>query len=123
MRSQGRPSRRSFLIGTGCAGFSLGAPMRAEAQIGPDEFRVLRAHGVGAGAATSARPMLRYNGALPGPTLRLKRGEELRVRLINELAEPTSVHWHGVRLANPMDGVPQLTQSATAPGESFDYRF
>jgi FtsP/CotA-like multicopper oxidase with cupredoxin domain len=53
----------------------------------------------------------------------VKRGEELRVRLLNELAEPTSVHWHGVRLPNTMDGVPQLTQSAIAPGASFDYRF
>ena len=117
MRSQGRLSRRSFLIGTGCAAVSAGATARA--QVGSDEFRVLRAQAL----SSSTRPTLRYNGALPGPTLRMKRGEELRVRLVNELAEPTSVHWHGVRLANAMDGVPQLTQSATAPGESFDYRF
>jgi FtsP/CotA-like multicopper oxidase with cupredoxin domain len=124
MRSQGRLSRRSFLIGTGCAGLSLGAPPCARAQIGSDEFRVLRAQTTGAGSRpSSARPTLRYNGALPGPTLRVKRGQELRVRLVNELAEPTSVHWHGVRLAYAMDGVPPLTQSATAPGESFDYRF
>jgi FtsP/CotA-like multicopper oxidase with cupredoxin domain len=124
MRSQGRLSRRSFLIGTGCAGLSLGAPLRARAQVGSDEFRVLRAQVAGpASQPSSARPTLRYNGVLPGPTLRVKRGEELRVRLVNELAEPTSVHWHGVRLPNAMDGVPQLTQSATAPGASFDYRF
>jgi FtsP/CotA-like multicopper oxidase with cupredoxin domain len=55
--------------------------------------------------------------------LRAKRGETLRVRLINELAEPTSVHWHGVRLPNAMDGVPQLTQAAVAPSTSFDYVF
>ena len=124
MRSQGRLSRRSFLIGTGCAGFGLGTPLRAQAQVSAHEFRLLRTQAAGAGTPpSSGRPALRYNGALPGPTLRAKRGEELRVRLVNELAEPTSVHWHGVRLANPMDGVPQLTQSATAPGESFDYRF
>jgi FtsP/CotA-like multicopper oxidase with cupredoxin domain len=122
MRSQGRPSRRSFLIGTGCAAASLCAAARA--QVGAHEFRVLRAQVAGAGTQpSSARPTLRYNGVLPGPTLRGKRGEELRVRLVNELAEPTSVHWHGVRLPNAMDGVPPLTQSATAPGESFDYRF
>ena len=55
--------------------------------------------------------------------LRLKRGEELRVRLVNELPEPTTIHWHGVRLPNSMDGVPHLTQAPVAPGASFDYRF
>jgi FtsP/CotA-like multicopper oxidase with cupredoxin domain len=123
MRSRGRLSRRCFLIGAGGAVLSLGAPLRARAQIGTDEFRVLRAQAAGAGSQpSSVPPTLRYNGALPGPTLRGKRGEELRVRLVNELAEPTSVHWHGVRLPNAMDGVP-LTQSAIAPGASFDYRF
>src|SRR5262249_27177333 len=52
-----------------------------------------------------------YDGTVPGPTLRIKRGEDLRVRVINDLAEPTSVHWHGVRLPNAMDGVPGLTQA------------
>jgi FtsP/CotA-like multicopper oxidase with cupredoxin domain len=122
MRSRGRLSRRCFLIGAGGTAASLAAPVHAQPD--SDEFRVLRAQAAGAGSQPlSARPTLRYNGALPGPTLRGKRGEELRLRLVNELAEPTSVHWHGVRLPNPMDGVPQLTQSAIAPGASFDYRF
>ncbi|MGZ5814332.1 MAG: multicopper oxidase family protein [Xanthobacteraceae bacterium] len=64
-----------------------------------------------------------YYGVVPGPTFRLRRGEELRVRLVNELPAATSVHWHGIRLPNAMDGVPQLTQPAVAPGASFDYRF
>ena len=51
-----------------------------------------------------------YEGTVPGPTMRIKRGADLRVRLFNDLAEPTSVHWHGVRVPNPMDGVPPLTQ-------------
>jgi len=66
---------------------------------------------------------LGYDGIAPGPTLRVRRGDELRVRLVNDLAAPTSVHWHGIRLPNAMDGVPQLTQPAVAPGASFDYRF
>ena len=45
------------------------------------------------------------------------------VRLVNGLSEPTALHWHGVRLANAMDGAPPLTQAPVAPGESFDYRF
>ena len=60
---------------------------------------------------------------VPGPTIRAARGEEIKIRLVNELDEPTSVHWHGVRLANAMDGVAGLTQSPIAPGASFDYRF
>ena len=55
--------------------------------------------------------------------MRVKRGEELEVRLVNELVTDMSVHWHGVRVPNAMDGVPGLTQAAIAPGDSFDYRF
>ena len=58
-----------------------------------------------------------------GPTLRLRRGEELRVRLINDANAPTALHWHGVRVPNAMDGVPGLTQAPVMPGASFDYRF
>ncbi len=64
-----------------------------------------------------------YDGKVPGPELRVRRGEEFSVRVVNALAEPTAVHWHGVRLANAMDGTPPLTQPAIAPGASFDYRF
>jgi FtsP/CotA-like multicopper oxidase with cupredoxin domain len=73
-------------------------------------------------AALHARPS-GYEGFAPGPPLRVRRGEELQFRLVNELAEPTAIHWHGVRLANAMDGSPPLTQEAVAPGSSFDYRF
>jgi FtsP/CotA-like multicopper oxidase with cupredoxin domain len=55
--------------------------------------------------------------------MQIRRGEEIRVRLVNELAAPTAIHWHGVRLVNAMDGAPPLTQAAVAPGGSFDYRF
>jgi len=60
---------------------------------------------------------------VPGPALQVRRGEEVWVRLINELPETTAVHWHGVRLVNAMDGAPPLTQAPIAPGETFDYRF
>src|SRR5262249_13961389 len=68
-------------------------------------------------------PIWAYEGTAPGPLLRLKRGDGLQVRLVNELPEPTTIHWHGVRLPNPRDGVPGLTQPAVAPGASFGYRF
>ncbi|MDN3518046.1 multicopper oxidase family protein [Aquisalimonas lutea] len=64
-----------------------------------------------------------YNGIVPGPTLRYRRGEQLRILLDNGLAQPTSVHWHGIRLPNAMDGVPHLTQPPVAPGETFEYVF
>jgi FtsP/CotA-like multicopper oxidase with cupredoxin domain len=64
-----------------------------------------------------------FDGTVPGPELRVKRSEEFAVRVINELDEPTAVHWHGVRLPNAMDGAPPLTQAPIAPGASFDYRF
>jgi len=64
-----------------------------------------------------------YDEKVPGPTLQVRHGEELWVRALNETAEPTAIHWHGVRVANTMDGAPPLTQAPIAPGESFDYRF
>ncbi len=64
-----------------------------------------------------------YNGQNPGPILRVTQGETLRVRFKNELPEPTSVHWHGIRLQNAMDGVSGLTQDPVPPGGTFDYVF
>jgi len=64
-----------------------------------------------------------YNGKLPGPEIRLQQGDWLRLTLENALAQETTVHWHGVRLPNAMDGVAGLTQSAVGPGEAFVYEF
>ena len=57
------------------------------------------------------------------PVLRLKRGEMLDVTLQNRLTQHTSIHWHGVRGPNAMDGVPYLTQLPVKPGDDFHYRF
>ena len=64
-----------------------------------------------------------YNGQVPGPTLRVRLGETLRVRFVNKLPQDTTIHWHGVRLPNAMDGVPYLTQKPVQPGDSFVYEF
>ncbi|HJS33049.1 MAG TPA: multicopper oxidase family protein [Alphaproteobacteria bacterium] len=64
-----------------------------------------------------------YNGAVPGPVLRFRQGERARIVVENRLPQPTSVHWHGLRVPNAMDGVPDLTQPPIAPGESFAYEF
>lgn len=67
--------------------------------------------------------VLAYNKTVPGPALRLRQGEPFRSIVRNGLTEGTTVHWHGIRLPNAMDGVPFLTQPPIAPGGSFDYAF
>jgi FtsP/CotA-like multicopper oxidase with cupredoxin domain len=115
-------SRRQFLSGLGVSCLAL--PTAGGAQDG--EFRTIRARPGSVhlrGHEQSPTGIWGYDGTVPGPLLRVKRGEEVKVRLTNDLPEPTSVHWHGLRLPNAMDGVPHLTQSPIEPGQSFDYRF
>jgi FtsP/CotA-like multicopper oxidase with cupredoxin domain len=64
-----------------------------------------------------------YNGQVPGPELRVREGDTVRVRVTNALAEPTTVHWHGVSVPQHMDGVPGLSHEPIAPGDSFTYEF
>ncbi|MCA0871413.1 multicopper oxidase family protein [Seohaeicola saemankumensis] len=64
-----------------------------------------------------------FDGTTPGTLIRVKQGETVRRRFVNNLPEASSVHWHGLRLENAMDGVAGLTQEAVPPGESFDYAF
>ena len=64
-----------------------------------------------------------YNGSLPGPLIRAKVGDRLIVHFVNELDEPTTLHWHGVRVPIEMDGVPGISQPEVKKGESFTYDF
>lgn len=64
-----------------------------------------------------------YNGMLPGPQIEADLGDRVRVVLHNELGQPTTLHFHGVRVPNSMDGVPVITQDPVMPGESFTYEF
>lgn len=64
-----------------------------------------------------------YNAQVCGPTLRVKQGDWLKLRFENDLKQPTSVHWHGLRIPNAMDGVGSITQPGVPPGGSFDYAF
>src|SRR5207244_676770 len=63
------------------------------------------------------------NGPVPGPDLRGTEGDTVRVTVTNKLAEPTTVHWHGVEVPVAMDGVPTLSQEPIPPGGSFTYEF
>jgi len=64
-----------------------------------------------------------YNGQVPGPEIRVRQGERLRVTARNGLTQSTTVHWHGLRVPNAMDGVPGLTQEPIPPRGSFVYEF
>ncbi|MBI3783002.1 MAG: multicopper oxidase family protein, partial [Deltaproteobacteria bacterium] len=64
-----------------------------------------------------------YDGAVPGPEIRITRGDRVRIRLDNRLPQPTTIHWHGLVVPPTMDGVVGLSQPAVQPGESFTYEF
>ncbi|MEO7105495.1 MAG: copper oxidase [Rhodoferax sp.] len=64
-----------------------------------------------------------YNGQSPGPTIEVVEGDRVRIFVTNKLPEHTSVHWHGQRVPNGMDGVSGLTQTPIQPGKTFVYEF
>jgi FtsP/CotA-like multicopper oxidase with cupredoxin domain len=64
-----------------------------------------------------------YNGQSPGPTIEVVEGDRVRVFVTNRLPESTSIHWHGQRLPNGMDGVSGLTQPSIKPGQTYVYEF
>ena len=119
-------TRRGFLTAAGAGVMMSALPRRLAAQAAADGFRELRLRpGTAAlrGADQPPAGIWGFDGTVPGPLLRVKRGDEVKVRIVNELPEATAVHWHGLRLPNAMDGVPHLTQEPIEPGKSFDYRF
>jgi FtsP/CotA-like multicopper oxidase with cupredoxin domain len=114
--------RRRFLA----AGIAASVVPLLTRRAGADDYRILTlkpgtAHLLG--PSEPATPIWGYDGQVPGPLLRVKRGEEVKVRVVNGLTQPTSVHWHGIRIENSMDGAAGLTQAPIAPGATFDYRF
>ena len=68
-------------------------------------------------------PAWTYNGTLPGPMIRAKLGDRLIVHFKNSLPEATTIHWHGLRVPNDMDGAPGVTQPPIAAGGEFRYEF
>jgi len=73
----------------------------------------------------TGRPRLAtaINGSVPGPLLRWREGDSVRVRVTNRLAAPTSVHWHGLLVPAAMDGAPGFSFTGIDPGGTFEYRF
>ncbi len=79
----------------------------------------------GQALADSGKPVAAwtFGGKVPGTQLRVQQGDRLRVAVSNQLSQPTTVHWHGIRVPNAMDGVPYLTQPPIPPGGRFIYEF
>ncbi len=69
------------------------------------------------------RPATAVNGSVPGPVIRWREGERVTLRVTNNLAHDSSIHWHGIILPTGMDGVPGLSFDGIKPGESFTYQF
>ena len=118
-------SRRQLLAGAGAVVGSSALPRLSLAKT-DGGFLDLRARLVPhklAGDKHGPSDLWLYNGTTPGPEIRSTKGNTVRVRFTNELDQPTSVHWHGIRIDNAMDGVPGLTQEPVMPGKSFDYIF
>lgn len=118
--------RRTFLAGTSSAGLLAAvAPICRAVAADRTAYTLKLAPGL-ARIAPSPHPetaVWAFNGAVPGPELRVRQGDTLRVSVENGLAEDTTVHWHGLRIPNAMDGVPHLTQKPIGPGETFIYEF
>jgi FtsP/CotA-like multicopper oxidase with cupredoxin domain len=68
-------------------------------------------------------PVWTYNGTVPGPMIKAKVGDRVIVHFRNSLPEPTTIHWHGLRVTNDMDGAPGLTQDLIPPGGEFRYEY
>ncbi len=122
-----RATRRAFVGGgLSAAAWSL-APARAETPAPPsDGFRTFEAAPFPlALLPPPAEPAaaLAYGGAIPGPLLRLKKGEELKLKFANRLAEPTTLCFAGLRTADAVAGYGGLTGPRLAPGASAELRF
>nr|WP_137676077.1 copper resistance system multicopper oxidase [Parerythrobacter lutipelagi] len=63
------------------------------------------------------------NGTVPGPLLRLREGQDLRIHVTNNLSEDSSIHWHGLLLPFQFDGVPGVSFPGIKPGQTFTYEF
>jgi FtsP/CotA-like multicopper oxidase with cupredoxin domain len=117
--------RRSFLLTAALPPLALlpGCAAPGPAAVAPRELVAAPAQVALRGAAWPAASAWAYGGSVPGPEIRLRQGERLRVVLDNRLPQDTTVHWHGVRVPNAMDGVPHLTQAPVRSGERFVYEF
>lgn len=127
MPIRGRPaiSRRTFFVGVASAAAAAGFPRAVYSSAASRDIQLIAAPGRWPLAGDSHPPtdVWCYGGQIPGPELRVRQGEPVRIVVENKLDEDTTVHWHGIRLPNAMDGVPGLTQPPIKPGARFTYEF
>ncbi len=119
-----QPTRRRFLQGCACVTTLALAPRDLFASSHSAHHLVAKASKANIvleqGFKTS---VWSYNDQIPGPLLRYRQGDTLSVEVENRLDEPTTVHWHGVRVPIAMDGVPHISQKPIAPNSSHSYEF
>lgn len=114
-------SRRHMLAGLGAVGFAPSALAHTvSSSEAVFELHITR-RSAQFGAVTG--PIYCINGSFPGPTLRWKEGQEVTIHVVNHLDEPTSLHWHGIRLPADQDGVPGLSFAGIPAGGRFTYHF
>jgi FtsP/CotA-like multicopper oxidase with cupredoxin domain len=117
----GPTSRRAFLVGTtGLLAAATVSTTVAEDSRPVQEIKLTAAAGRVAlvGKPHPDTEVWCYDGHVPGPEIRLRQGEHVRIIVQNNLSEGTTVHWHGIRLPIAMDGVPGISQPPIRPGES-----
>lgn len=106
---------RAFLLGLGSLAVAAPSTLAGTYNLTVDNVTIDTGEFVRAGIG--------YNGASPGPVLRFQEGEDVVINVTNNLAEPTSIHWHGLILPYQEDGVPGISFDGIEPGETFTYRF
>lgn len=126
-RESAEVSRRAFLAGAGALVVGSLVPA-ATAQAAPRgdiraPFRTLTSRVSTVDIGARRVRTWTFGGALPGPEIRLRAGRPAAIRYRNLMPAGGTVHWHGVALNNPMDGVPDMTQPAVPTYGHFDYRF
>ncbi|MFC3175428.1 copper resistance system multicopper oxidase [Novosphingobium bradum] len=123
-------TRRALLRSGGslAAGLALAPLFPAWAQsgtsgagLGTTGLTIAPGHAMVGGRAAHHAVMV--NGTIPGPLVRLREGDVARIAVSNRLAEPTSIHWHGLLVPFQMDGVPGVSFPGITPGETFAYEF
>ena len=127
-----RPDRRKFVLGLAALGGGAvtGLPCSARPAANGAALQVLRGNNFDLEIRPAAvnitgrwRTGMLINGSLPGPVLHWREGNTVTLRVTNRLDTSTSIHWHGVLVPTGMDGVPGVSYSGIAPGETFTYRF
>ena len=119
--------RRTLLrgaLGLGAAGLLPDWAMASErpAALSGDEIKLTVGHKMATIDGKTGHAVT-VNGTIPGPLIRLKEGQNVRLSVTNTLDEDTSIHWHGLLLPFQMDGVPGVSFPGIKPGETFTYEF